>query len=175
MKPLMSILISFVAGLLVIPIIIYGYLAFGNLPVSTADKPLPFEARIVKVPMKARIDREMPSTAPIAMNDQNLIAGATIYQQDCAFCHGLRGAPTEISKTMFPRVPQLWAKHKNGVVGVSDDPVGETYWKVKNGIRLSGMPSYAGILSDAQLWQVSLLLSRADKSLPSDATKHLSP
>jgi len=30
------------------------------------------------------------------------------------------------------------------VKGVSDDPAGETYWKVANGIRLTGMPVSTG-------------------------------
>jgi mono/diheme cytochrome c family protein len=72
---------------------------------------------------------------------------------------------------MFPRAPQLWAKHKNGAVGVSHDPVGETYWKVKNGIRLTGMPAYGKALTETELWQVSLLLAEADKPLPAEAAK----
>ena len=57
------------------------------------------------------------------------------------------------------------------MVGVSDDPVGETYWKVKNGIRLTGMPSFEKALTEDQMWQVSLLLSKADKPLPAEAAK----
>ncbi len=49
---------------------------------------------------------------------------------------------------------------------MSDDEAGETYWKVANGIRLSGMPAYSHVLTDAQMWQVSLLLKNADKELP---------
>ena len=49
---------------------------------------------------------------------------------------------------------------------MSDDPAGETYWKVSNGIRLTGMPSYNKVLSPIQMWQVSLLLANADKGLP---------
>ena len=60
-----------------------------------------------------------------------------------------------------------------GVVGVSDDPVGETYWKVKNGIRLSGMPSYQTLLTDEQIWQVSTLLSQATSPLPAAAVDSL--
>jgi mono/diheme cytochrome c family protein len=68
---------------------------------------------------------------------------------------------------MFPNAPPLWERHHNGeVVGVSDDPPGETYWKVANGIRLTGMPSFKEILTDTQMWQVSLLLANADKPLP---------
>jgi mono/diheme cytochrome c family protein len=62
-------------------------------------------------------------------------------------------------------------KKQSGVVGVSDDPVGETYWKIKNGIRLSGMPAYGKALSETQMWQVSLLLSMANKPLPAEAAK----
>jgi mono/diheme cytochrome c family protein len=68
---------------------------------------------------------------------------------------------------MYPSAPPLWEKHHNGaVVGVSDDPPGETYWKVSNGIRLTGMPSFKNVLTDTQMWQVTLLLANADKTLP---------
>ena len=46
---------------------------------------------------------------------------------------------------------------------VTDDPAGESYWKVANGIRMTGMPSFHESLSDTQVWQVSLLLANADK------------
>ncbi len=66
---------------------------------------------------------------------------------------------------MFPVAPQLWEKHGNGVVGVSDDEVGETYWKVDNGIRLTGMSAYQKILADTEIWQIAWLLKTADRPL----------
>jgi mono/diheme cytochrome c family protein len=75
---------------------------------------------------------------------------------------------------MFPDAPPLWEKHSsNAVVGVSDDPPGETYWKVANGIRLTGMPAFKGVLTETKLWQVSLLLANADKPLPPAAVEIL--
>ena len=69
---------------------------------------------------------------------------------------------------MFPDAPPLWEKHRNGeVVGVSDDPPAETYWKVANGIRLTGMPAFEQTLGKDKVWQVSLLLAGADKLPPS--------
>jgi mono/diheme cytochrome c family protein len=59
---------------------------------------------------------------------------------------------------MFPKPPQLM-KGK----GVTDDPVGETYWKVKNGIRLTGMPGFGASMTDQQMWQVSLYLQQGGK------------
>ena len=51
-------------------------------------------------------------------------------------------------------------------MGLTDDPPGETYWKVAYGIRLTGMPSYKDVLTENEMWQVSLLLANADKPLP---------
>ena len=73
-------------------------------------------------------------------------------RQNCAFCHGLPlQAPSAASQGMFPHAPQLFTAKET----VTDDPVGVTYWKVKNGIRLTGMPSFQKALSDQQMWQVS--------------------
>ncbi len=170
MRHLHRTLVDFLAGLLLLLLAIYLYLAFGNPPVATADKPFPLEKKIASIPLKARIHREMPAASPIPATDDNLNAGASLYEDKCESCHGTADEPSAVGRTLFPIAPQLWIKHANGVVGVSDDPVGETYWKVKNGIRLTGMPAYSKSLSEIQLWQVSLLLSMADKPLPDDAS-----
>jgi mono/diheme cytochrome c family protein len=51
--------------------------------------------------------------------------------------------------------------------GVTDDPAGETYWKIANGIRLTGMPGFKDSLSETQMWQMAVLLANADKLPPS--------
>jgi thiosulfate dehydrogenase len=175
MKRTTAVVLSFVLGLLVIPVGVFLYFEFGHPPVAVADVPFPFESNVVKIPLSARIGREMPAKSPLAVNDANLIAGAQVYREQCSSCHGLKDKPSAFAAYTFPKTPQLWARHKNkpGVVGVSDDPVGETYWKVKNGIRLSGMPSYQTLLTDEQIWQVSTLLSQATSPLPAAAVDSL--
>ena len=114
--------------------------------------------------LHARIEKEAPKTVPIQESSENSVAGAQLYRTNCAVCHGLPGqeAPAT-AKGMFPEPPHLFKG-----TGVTDDPAGETYWKVANGIRLSGMPAYAGAMSKTEMWQVSLLLAHADK-LPDPA------
>jgi len=68
---------------------------------------------------------------------------------------------------MYPTIPQSWEKHKNGVVGVSDDDPRESYWKIANGIRLTGMLSFNHILSEKEMWQVAFLLKQANSIPPS--------
>jgi thiosulfate dehydrogenase len=68
------------------------------------------------------------------------------------------GEKSAIAAGMFPCPPQLFHGH-----GVTDDEPGETYWKVANGIRLTGMPGFRNTLKEDQLWQMTLLLANADK------------
>lgn len=159
-------LLGLIVGVVAIPLILFCYLRVGHPPVAIADPAFPFERDIVHSLLRARIDLEMPKNAPIEASATNLEAGAHIYRQQCASCHGLYGRPSDFAAHMYPHTPQLWAPHRDGVVGVSDDPPGETYWKVSNGIRLSGMPAFDKVLNPTQMWQVTLLLANADKPLP---------
>lgn len=160
-------IVGILLGLVLAPLLVLAWFKFGNPPVAVADPPLPFEKQIVSVPMQARIHREMVQTPPIMPDEANLVAGAQIYRDDCASCHGLHGQPAAFAAYMYPEAPQLWEKHRNGsVVGVSDDPTGETYWKIANGIRLTGMPAFNKLLTENQMWQVAVLLANADKPLP---------
>jgi thiosulfate dehydrogenase len=161
------ILLGIVIGIVLVPLAGFAYLKWGRPPVAVADQPFPFERFITHMPMNARIEYEKIANPPVQANEDTFVAGAHIYAQECAVCHGFHGQASRFGLNMFPTAPALWEKHHNSdVVGVSDDPVGETYWKVENGIRLSGMPAFKGLLTPAQMWQVSTLLANADKPLP---------
>ena len=168
-------LIGIVIGLVLAPLVVLGWFKVGHPPVAVADKPLPLEQQIVNVPMHARINAEMPKSAPMQPTAADFLAGAQVYTEQCAACHGYHGKPSDFATHMFPRAPQLWNTHRDGkTVGVSDDPPGETYWKVANGLRLTGMPAYDKVLTENQMWQVTLLLANADKPLPPDVVSIVS-
>jgi thiosulfate dehydrogenase len=158
--------LGLIFGVVLVPTTILLYFHFGHPPVAVADKPFPFEGQIAGSTLHARIDAEAPKSPPIEPSPVNLQAGAVIYRQQCAACHGLYPTASSFADDMYPQAPQLWKPEGNGVVGVSDDPPGETFWKIDNGIRLSGMPSYRKVLIATQEWQVALLLANADKPLP---------
>ena len=146
-------------GIVIVPLAVYYYFSTGRAPVATTDKPLPFEHKLANSALHAHINKEMIKTPPIPANEENYLAGAPIYREHCAVCHGLPGQePDMIAKGMFPKPPRLFRGK-----GVTDDEPGETYWKVANGIRLTGMPAFKSSLNDTQMWQVSLLLANADK------------
>ncbi len=161
-------LVGVIVGLLLVPGLLYMYVALGRAPVAASDPELPFESSLASKAVRNRIDREMPKASPIPANSENLLAGAQLYRNNCAMCHGLPGeSPPAIAAGMYPPPPQLF--HGKGV---TDDPVGETYWKIANGLRLTGMPGFREMLSPDQMWQTSLLLSQANK-LPPDVSQAL--
>lgn len=175
MRALGGFLLGVIVTLVILVGGVWGYLKYGALPVATADKPFPMEARLVKLPLNARIAHNIEQP-PFSGNEQVYEAGAQIYSQQCAACHGFPGHDADFAKWMYPSAPQLWKKHgKTNVVGVSDDDPGETFWKVKNGIRLTGMPSYQHVLSDEQMWDVTLLLKAADQTMSPQVWATLSP
>jgi len=162
-------LLGIIIGFVLVPVAGYAYLHSSHVPVAVSDPPFPQERSIAHQALDQRIDKEAPKTAPIQPDEGNLVAGAQIYHDQCAACHGLRGKPSSFGAHMYPDAPPLFEIHHHGseaVMGVTDDPPGETYWKVANGIRLTGMPSYKNVLSDNQMWQVSVMLANADKPLP---------
>ena len=163
-----------VVGVLIIPVLfvlVVLIVATGHLPTATADSPFPFERTIAGVALHARIRRQAPRRDVSRLITDDLVGGANVYQKNCAFCHGLPDQPKPLLATgMFPPPPQLFMAGD----GVTDDPAGEVYWKVKNGIRLTGMPAFQASLSDEQMWQATALVVRANK-LPIEAFDALKP
>lgn len=160
-------LLGLIFGIVLVPLAVLAYLEYGKVPVAVSDPPFPYERQVVHTALDARIERDRVGTHMLP-DPANLTAGARIYTERCSVCHGLHGKPSAIGSGEYPDAPQLLEQHRNDpdVVGVSDDPVGETYWKVENGIRLTGMPAFKAQLSENEMWQVSIFLANANKPMP---------
>jgi mono/diheme cytochrome c family protein len=159
MRTFAMLVLGAILGVVTVALGVYFYFATGRAPVATSEPPMPFEKRLAHQALNARVDREMPKTVPLQPDASNLVAGAQVYREHCAVCHGLPGQKEmPIAAGMYPRPPKLMEGK-----GVTDDEPGESYWKVANGIRLTGMPGFRLALSETQMWQVSLLVAHADK------------
>jgi thiosulfate dehydrogenase len=166
-----GLVVGIVLGVLLVLCGGWFYFTTGRAPVAVADAPMPFEKRLANAALHAHIEKQGPKDSPVAADETNYLAGAEVYKQNCAVCHGLPGqAETTIAQGMYPKPPELF----HGT-GVTDDPAWETHWKAENGIRMSGMPSFKGRLTETQLWQVSQLLANADKISASVKTALTSP
>jgi thiosulfate dehydrogenase len=163
--------VGLILGVLAFPLTVVFYLMLGLAPAAATAPPMPFERYIAGTALQKRISREAPKRELSSFGTQDLVAGAGVYKKNCAMCHGTYQQPAvPIAKAMYPQAPQLLTPE--GMV--TDDSVGVTYWKVQNGIRLSGMPSFGAILTDQERWQVSALLARVNM-LPQEAQEALKP
>jgi mono/diheme cytochrome c family protein len=156
------------AGLTLVAIAATGYALVYNgwVPAGMDQPPSAFEKWAARTSLHATMKREATATSPLPASEENLMAGAKVYQASCLVCHGApQNKETDFSKALSPKPPQF-ADGED----VTDDPEGSTYWKVNHGIKFTAMPSFKQILSNDQMWQVALFLKHQDK-LPANVDK----
>ncbi len=163
----MSRILWFLLGIVFAVVVLFvgGYLFIrgGGVPMGTTAKPLPLEKTVARMALRASYGPSATRTSPLPFNEQNMLEGAMAYADNCAVCHGIPGKPrTSLSQGMFPDPPGLFEPKEM----VTDDPEGTIYWKVTNGIRLSGMPAFEKTLSEKQRWQLTMLCKHADQLTP---------
>ena len=161
---------NFLLGVLfALAILLLGALAYlrlgyaevrGDLPPSRWERALLLSAAHASVRRRAP---EVPN--PVPPTDENLIAGAKIYSEECSGCHGSPGKPEDIGDSLYPPVPQL------PVTGTTYTEA-QIFWVAKHGIRLSGMFANGKWDSDQKLWTVAAYIKRI-KSLPPHVQEQL--
>lgn len=162
-----KIILAYVLGLITLPIFAYIIAYSGAFPVATDSHPLPLEVNLADRALHYASYDHAPAAAPTAADEANLTSAARLYGTECAFCHGLPNQPKpHAAAGMFPPPPQFFTK-------IDDDPAPIIFWRIKNGIRLTGMPGFAPSLSDTQIWNLAFLL-RAAAKLPPAAAGELS-
>jgi mono/diheme cytochrome c family protein len=106
---------------------------------------------------EASISHHATDAPPGNLGDPSMVqAGAKAFSAaGCANCHGGPGVMwAKFSEGLNPGPPDL-----KDVVGGLDPS--ELFWVVKNGIKMTGMPSFgtAGV-PDAQIWQIVAFLKK---------------
>ena len=143
-----------------------GYIILRNglVPANADAEPGGLEIWAANTSLDATLDREAPKVPnPVAPTDDNLVAGVELFGRHCAICHGTAqgdASASPVAKGLYPRPPQL------ATDGVEDDPEGFSFWKIKHGIRWTGMPSWESTLTDEQIWTLALFLKHMDKLPP---------
>lgn len=107
-------------------------------------------SKLIRAVIRRRASRE---TIPPGPSDRetsmSLAAGKSVYQNDCASCHGMEGhTPTPVGSGMLPRSVSL---DSAGVQSYSDR---ELFSIIREGVRFTGMPGFAGAETNDQSWDV---------------------
>ncbi len=136
----------------------YALLRSGLIPANADAAPGRLETWMAGTSLNATLRRDAPKGEnPVPLTDMNLSLGVPLFARHCAACHGGGASPSPIANGMYPKPPQL------ATDGVEDDPDAYTFWKIKHGIRLTGMPSFGHVLRDQQIWTLALFLKHMDK------------
>jgi len=160
---------AFVFGVLatIFAAVVCGYMVVyrGLIPANADASPgwLELETWAAGTSLDATLHREAQSSNPVEISDDNLLAAIKLYGQYCAICHGTaKGDPSAspVARGLYPQPPQL------ATDGVEGDPEGFSFWKIKHGIRWTGMPSWKNTLTDQQIWILAMFLKHMDKLPP---------
>lgn|SRR5512139_668209 len=142
----------------------YALVRSGLIPANADATPGRLEIWMARTSLDATLRRDAPKGKnPVALTEQNLIHGVRLFAQNCAVCHGSAkgdASASPIAKGLYQKPPQMATE------GVEDDPEGVSFWKIKHGIRLTGMPSFGYTLSDREIWTLALFLKHMDKLPP---------
>lgn len=157
-------ILGVVATVVVAALVGYLLLRSGAVPANADARAGGLELWAAATSLNATLRREAPKGPnPVALTDASLVEGVRLYGEHCAVCHGTSAGEAKasaIARGEYPAPPQLASE------GVEDDPEGYTYWKVKHGIRLTGMPAWKDALSEREIWTLALFLKHMDKLPP---------
>lgn len=151
----MKVLIAFVIGLIVAPVLFGIAAVSGFLPSDSASNPPGWESSLGMRALDTSLEKRSGGLRnPVAANDQRaLAAGQNIYAKDCAGCHGDAKGPSEWgAKGFYPRPPQFFQEG-------SDVTAPEAYAAIRDGIRYSGMAAWRGQMKDDDMWKVANLVA----------------
>jgi mono/diheme cytochrome c family protein len=162
----MRILLGIVGFLaIVVAIAAAGFFFLGFYNVAAAiDDPAIVSWALPKVRDASINHYSAGLTPPMSLDDQAVVqAGARAFAKaGCANCHGGPGVNwAKFSEGLHPDPPDL--------KDVANDQPGHIFWVIKNGINMTGMPSFqkAGV-EDKDIWSIVAFVKKIGSVKPED-------
>ena len=149
-----------IALVLIVPLGVFAFVKSGIYNVAASDPHTKFTEWITHETMIHSARRHAASIeAPRRFTAEQVAAGFCAYETHCVACHGAAAVAREQWVAgMEPSPPYL-------LDATSKWTRSELFWIVKNGIKMTGMPSWRDSMSDAQVWEVVAWLE-ASRRLP---------
>ena len=162
----MKLLLALIGAIAIIVAVLAAGFFFGGFYniAAAVDDPAIVTWALPKV-REASIDRYSAGLKPpMSLDDQATIqAGARAFaQRGCTNCHGGPGVDwAKFSEGLHPDPPDL--------KDVADDEPRMLFWVIKNGINMTGMPSFqkAGV-EDNEIWQIVAFVKKIGSVKPED-------
>jgi thiosulfate dehydrogenase len=162
---------GFLAGIIFTLIVLcvggYYMVKKGYIDLRADQEPSSLERTLATAAIDASTERRAPDEKnPVQPTEENLVAGAKLFHDHCAGCHGdPHHTETVLGHSFYPPVPQFFKE-------APDMPDNQNFYIIQHGVRWAAMPAWSKTLSQTEMWQLATLLSHLEK-LPPDALKEL--
>jgi mono/diheme cytochrome c family protein len=140
---------GFIAVALVVPLGVFAFVKSGLFNVGASHPHTKFTEWITHETMIHSVRRHAAGIeAPAATGSRQALAGFCLYETHCVACHGAAAiAREQWVAGLEPSPPYL-------LDSTSKWTPAQLFWIAKNGIKMTGMPSWKDSLSDGQIWDV---------------------
>ena len=130
-----------------------AYAVFGGYNVAADDPHWKLTEELFESVRERSIEKRASDVVVPRLDDESDIrAGAGNYDAMCADCHQRPGAEeSALRKGLNPPPPDL--------TGFAADPA-EAFWVIRHGIKMTGMPAWAGHADEKTTWQIVALLQK---------------
>lgn len=138
--------------LIILPVVFLFYFLAGFYNISALMPHNPIFESFAHITKHRSIKRNAANIIPppFSVDKKLLKKGFDIYDSKCVQCHNGPGINNnELAKGLYPRPPQFPQDLEYDEIGIK-----EIFWATKNGIKMTGMPSYSNSLSDYEIWAV---------------------
>jgi mono/diheme cytochrome c family protein len=155
------------AGILLVGIAFVAIVYSGWYNVAATEPGTRFGDWLLHTAMQRSVARRAEDiTVPALDARDQVLRGAFIYRTSCEACHrgpgvarpGIAGAlspqPADLAQSAG-----LWQPR-------------EIYWIVRNGIRMSGMPAWASLYPDDDLWAIVAFVTQLPTMTAEDYEEH---
>lgn len=145
-------------ALLIVLIVIAAVVALGGLYPVGASSPHTAPVRWLLTESREHgVKRSAAGLKAPQFTAADIRLGAGHFKGMCQACHGGPGVePEEFAAGMSPHPPDLSK-------AAGDLSVSEVFWIEKNGLKMTGMPSFAKTDEDDELWKVAAFVKAMPK------------
>jgi cytochrome c len=138
-----------IAVAVVAPVGVYAFVKSGFYDVAASSPHTDFTEWITHETMIHSARRHAGGIgAPVQFTAKQVLAGFCSYEAHCVACHGAPGIAREAWVSgLEPSPPYL-------LDATSRWTPAELFWIAKNGIKMTGMPSWRDSMPDGEIWDV---------------------
>ncbi len=156
----MKFIVNIIFLLIVICLIGYGFAYSGIYNVSATVPNSEFMKELFKIAIKRSVKRHAKDIVVPDLSEQDKIEKGYVHYKDmCAGCHGAPGV--EGAEGFNPSPPDLAEK-------AEEWGPAELFWITKNGIKMTGMPSFGHDHSDEEIWDIVAYVKKLPEITPKD-------